>query len=192
MGKRVNATRRGARFGVWLLAALTLTPLTLAGTGSPAVAHSDPDHLALTPPMGWSNWDAFSPKTVTEEHIRAITDKMAALGMRDVGYEYVIVGAGWQADARAANGEMQADGTKFPGGMKALADYVHSQGLQVRPSGGAGYAELPGVAHAGNRHALPAPPMPTKPSSMRTPSRAGESTSSGWTVAATRACDQPI
>ena len=119
-----------AKFGVWLAAALTLTPLTLAGTAAPAVAHPDPNHLALTPPMGWSNWDAFSPQTVTEQHIRAITDKMAALGMRDVGYEYVIVGAGWQADTRAANGEMQADGTKFPSGMKALADYVHSKGFK--------------------------------------------------------------
>ena len=119
-----------AKFGVWLVAALTLTPLTLAGTAAPAVAHPDPNHLAMTPPMGWSNWDAFSPQTVTEQHIRANTDKMAALGMRDVGYEYVIVGAGWQADTRAADGEMQADGTKFPSGMKALADYVHSKGFE--------------------------------------------------------------
>lgn len=70
------------------------------------------------------------PQTVTEEHIRAATDEMAALGMREVGYEYVIVGAGWQADTRDTNGEMQTDSTKFPSGMKALADYVHSQGFK--------------------------------------------------------------
>src|SRR4051812_1765213 len=97
-----------------------LTPLTLAGTGTSAVAGTEPGRLALTPPMGWSNWDAFSPQTVTEQHIRAITDDMTALGMRDLGYQYVIVGAGWQADTRSADGEMQADATKFPGGMKAL------------------------------------------------------------------------
>ena len=85
-GKRLDVTRRVVVCGVWLIAAVMLTPLTLAGTSTPAVAVTEPDHLALTPPMGWSNWDAFSPKTVTEEHIRAITDKMAALGMRDVGY----------------------------------------------------------------------------------------------------------
>ena len=135
-------------FAVWLLAALMLTPLTLAGTGSPALANTDPNHLALTPPMGWSNWDAFSPETVTEQHIRAITDKMTALGMRDVGYEYIIVGAGWQADTRATDGEMQADGTKFPGGMKALADYVHSQGFKF------GLQQAPGM------HNCPGWPMP--------------------------------
>jgi len=144
VGKRVNATRRDARFGVWLLLSLTLTSLTLAGTAASAVAHSDPNHLALTPPMGWSNWDAFSPRTVTEEHIRAVTDKMAALGMREVGYEYVIVGAGWQADARAANGEMQADGIKFPSGMKALADYVHSKGFKFGLQAAPGRQNCPG------------------------------------------------
>ena len=81
-------------------------------------------------------------------HIRAITDKMTALGMRDVGYEYVIVGAGWQADTRAANGEMQADGTKFPSGMKALADYVHSKGFKF------------GLQHAPGRQNCPGWPMP--------------------------------
>lgn len=131
-------------FTVWLLAPLMLTSLTLAGTGAPAVAHGDPDHLALTPPMGWSNWDAFSPRTVTEQHIRAITDKMTALGMRDVGYEYVIVGAGWQAGSRAANGEMQADGTKFPGGMRALADYVHSKGFEFGLQAAPGSQNCPG------------------------------------------------
>ena len=131
-----------------LLTALTLTPLTLAGAGSAAMAHTDPNHLALTPPMGWSNWDAFSPQTVTEQHIRDITDRMAALGMRDVGYEYVIVGAGWQADARADTGEMQADDTKFPSGMKALADYVHGKGFKF------------GLQHAPGRQNCPGWPMP--------------------------------
>lgn len=142
-GMRLAVTRQVAMLGVWL-AALALTPLTLTGTGTPAVAHTDPNHLALTPPMGWSNWDAFSPQTVTEQQIRAITDKMAALGMRDVGYEYVIVGAGWQADTRAADGEMQSDGTKFPSGMKALADYVHSRGFKFGLQHAPGMKNCPG------------------------------------------------
>ncbi|MDX6310504.1 MAG: alpha-galactosidase [Nocardioidaceae bacterium] len=131
-----------------------LTPLTLAGTGSPAVADTDRNHLALTPPMGWSNWDAFSPRTVTAQDIRAITDKMAALGMRHLGYKYIIVGSGWQARTRATDGEMQADGTKFPGGMKALADYVHSKGFKF------GLQQAPGMQ---NCPGWPAPGTGTAP-----------------------------
>jgi len=59
------ASTRSRLVAVAALAVLSLTSLTLEGIGSLAVAHPDPNHLALTPPMGWSNWDAFSPRTVT-------------------------------------------------------------------------------------------------------------------------------
>jgi alpha-galactosidase len=50
--------------------------------------------------------------------------------MRDAGYEYVVIDDCWQANARDQNGDLQPDPQRFPAGMKALADYVHSLGLK--------------------------------------------------------------
>lgn len=140
--------------GACLLTATVLTPMALGGGSRSAEAHETPVHLAPTPPMGWSNWDAFSPQTVTEQDIREVTDRMVENGMQDAGYEYVIVGAGWQAETRAENGEMQADPIKFPSSMKALADYVHSKGFKF------GFQQAPGMR---NCVAWPRPGTGTAP-----------------------------
>lgn len=50
--------------------------------------------------------------------------------MKEAGYEYIIVDAGWKAKKRDAQGRLKADPGKFPSGMKALADYVHGKGLK--------------------------------------------------------------
>ena len=49
--------------------------------------------------------------------------------MQAAGYQYIVIDDGWMAPARDAGGNLQADPAKFPGSMKALADYVHSKGL---------------------------------------------------------------
>jgi alpha-galactosidase len=46
----------------------------------------------------------------------------------DHGYTYVNIDDGWEAPARAANGEILCN-EKFPD-MKVTADYVHSKGLR--------------------------------------------------------------
>lgn len=51
-------------------------------------------------------------------------------GMKNAGYEYIIVDAGWKAQNRDEEGRLRADPDKFPSGIKALADYVHSKGLK--------------------------------------------------------------
>ena len=85
--------------------------------------------LARTPPMGWNSWNAFELK-IDEALIRSTADAIASNGMKSAGYEYVIVDAGWKANRRDADGRLVADPQKFPSGMKALADYVHSKGLK--------------------------------------------------------------
>lgn len=85
--------------------------------------------LALTPPMGWNSWNSFG-KQIDEGLIKQQADAMVSSGMKDVGYEYLVVDGGWRAATRDADGNMQVDLTKFPSGMKALADYVHSKGLK--------------------------------------------------------------
>jgi alpha-galactosidase len=84
--------------------------------------------LARTPPMGWNSWNKFACN-VSEKLIREVADAMVATGMRDAGYQYLVIDDCWQVD-RDPNGNILADSKRFPSGMKALADYVHSKGLK--------------------------------------------------------------
>lgn len=115
-----------ARFAV-VAAALVMGSLAVASRSS-AGAHAAPGNgLARTPPMGWNSWNHFSCN-ITEQTIRETADAMVVTGMRNAGYRYVVIDDCWQV-ARDANGALVADPARFPHGIKALADYVHSKGL---------------------------------------------------------------
>lgn len=86
------------------------------------------ENLALTPPMGWNTWNRFGCD-VTEELIRNTADAMVSSGMRDAGYIYLVIDDCWQV-SRDSLGFIQPDPKRFPSGMKALADYVHSKDLK--------------------------------------------------------------
>jgi len=85
--------------------------------------------LAKTPPMGWNSWNKFGC-SVSEKLIRETADAMVASGMQNVGYEYVNIDDCWQV-SRDTAGNIVADSERFPSGIKALADYVHSKGLKL-------------------------------------------------------------
>lgn len=87
------------------------------------------EHLAKTPPMGWNSWNFFHAD-ISEEKIKSIADAMVSSGMKDAGYEYVIIDDGWVTKTRDADGHVVVDATKFPNGIKPLADYIHSLGLK--------------------------------------------------------------
>lgn len=87
------------------------------------------DGLAMTPPMGWNSWNHYACN-IDEKLIRATADAMAANGMRDAGYKYVNLDDCWHG-ARDTDGWIQSDPERFPSGIKALADYVHSKGLKL-------------------------------------------------------------
>jgi alpha-galactosidase len=84
--------------------------------------------LARTPPMGWNSWNKFGCN-VSEQLIRETADALVATGMKDAGYQYVVIDDCWQV-SRDARGVIVPDAQRFAGGMKALADYVHSKGLK--------------------------------------------------------------
>ncbi|WP_235512631.1 glycoside hydrolase family 27 protein [Sphingomonas sp. Leaf17] len=84
--------------------------------------------LAQTPPMGWNSWNKFACK-VDEATIRATADTMATGGMKDAGYQYVVIDDCWHG-ARDANGFITEDRARFPSGLKALGDYIHARGLK--------------------------------------------------------------
>ena len=91
--------------------------------------HIYQNELARTPPMGWNSWNIFRGD-IDEQKIREIADAMVESGMRDAGYEYLVLDDGWMADKRDKEGKLAADPNKFPGGMKALGDYIHGKGLK--------------------------------------------------------------
>ena len=84
--------------------------------------------LALTPPMGWNTWNKFACN-VSDELVRGMADAMTKSGMKDAGYQYVVIDDCWQV-SRDRNANIVADPQRFPNGIKAVADYVHSVGLK--------------------------------------------------------------
>lgn len=87
------------------------------------------NELARTPPMGWNSWNAFHGD-IDEQKIRGIADAMVESGMHNAGYTYLVIDDGWMADKRNSEGKLVADPNKFPSGIKALSDYIHSKGLK--------------------------------------------------------------
>ena len=94
----------------------------------PASAQIERDSLAQTPPMGWNSWNKFACH-VSEDLIQSVADAIATNGMKEAGYQYVVIDDCWQV-SRDENGFILADPQRFPSGIKALADYVHSKGLK--------------------------------------------------------------
>jgi alpha-galactosidase len=86
------------------------------------------EQLAKTPPMGWNSWNKFGCD-VSEKLVMEAADQMVASGMQDAGYQYIVIDDCWQID-RDETGEIVVDKAKFPGGIKKLADYIHSKGLK--------------------------------------------------------------
>ena len=108
---------------IFLLTALCslLAPISLAQSN---VSQG----LALTPPMGWNTWNKFACN-VSDQLVRGMADAMVKSGMKDAGYRYIVIDDCWQV-SRDAQGNIVADPQRFPNGIKAVADYVHSLRLK--------------------------------------------------------------
>lgn len=95
-----------------------------------ASAQTTPRNLLTpTPPMGWMTWNLFQGN-INEQLIRETADAMVEGGFRDAGYKYIFIDDLWQG-GRDRHNNMIPDPVKFPNGIKALADYVHSKGLKL-------------------------------------------------------------
>lgn len=85
--------------------------------------------IQLTPPMGWNSWNTFGEK-IDETMIREMADAMVSTGLLEAGYNYLVIDDCWAELTRDENNRLVASREKFPNGMKAVADYVHSKGLK--------------------------------------------------------------
>ncbi|KAG8765506.1 hypothetical protein FRC12_007455 [Ceratobasidium sp. 428] len=87
--------------------------------------------LARTPQMGWNTWNKFACD-ISEDLILSAANAIVKTGLKDVGYEYVVVDDCWQAPAReSGTNKPVADSTRFPNGIKHLSDNVHKLGLKM-------------------------------------------------------------
>jgi len=103
--------------------------------------------LAVTPPMGWNDWNKYGC-SISDSLIRQQANAMVSSGMKAAGYQYINIDDCWLSKSRNSSGNVVPDPSKFPNGMKAVADYVHSQGLKLgiyTDAGTATCAEFPGM-----------------------------------------------
>jgi len=99
--------------------------------------------VAKIPPLGWSSWNTFQ-FAVSDSLIREMADAIVSSGLAKAGYNYVLIDDGWpscekfnkdgscsiQTPRNATTHQIIPDPTKFPNGIAALADYVHSKNLK--------------------------------------------------------------
>ncbi len=130
MPRSVRRLLACATAGVLWTGALGAVAVTadVAVTATPAAALDN--GLALTPPMGFNDWNAFGCN-VSEQLIEQTADYLVTSGLKDAGYTYVNIDDCWMTHTRDADGRLVPDPVKFPDGIKGTADYVHSKGLKL-------------------------------------------------------------
>jgi len=100
--------------------------VAVAASANPASAAQ-----ATLPQMGFNNWNSTHCRDeFNETMIRGIADKFISLGLRDAGYRYVNIDDCWANWQRDKNGKLEPNPKRFPGGIKALAEYIHQHGLK--------------------------------------------------------------
>nr|WP_209649058.1 NPCBM/NEW2 domain-containing protein [Kibdelosporangium banguiense] len=87
--------------------------------------------LSRTPVMGFNNWNSTHCRAeFNEAMVKGIADLFVSRGLKDAGYQYVNIDDCWAEPQRASDGNLVPNRTRFPNGIKAVADYVHSKGLK--------------------------------------------------------------
>lgn len=80
--------------------------------------------------MGWNTWNTFGAE-ISDQLIRESADAFVASGLKEAGYQYIVVDDCWSQKTRDPETDrLMAEPQKFPDGMKAVADYVHAKGLK--------------------------------------------------------------
>lgn len=137
-----------------MAAAAALTVLVGAASAAPRDPASATQIKVPAPVLGWASWNAFASSINFDVLKKQIDAYAAPGGLKDAGYTYFNLDDGWWQGARDAAGNILVDEAEWPGGMKAVADYIHSKGLKAGiytdagPSG-CGYLNTTRPASAG-------------------------------------------
>jgi alpha-galactosidase len=123
------------------VAALSVVTLALAGTAAVAALPTAPaasaldNGLALTPPMGFNDWNAVGCG-VSEAFIKQTADflhthQVNGRTLQQDGYTYVNIDDCWAQPGRDSAGNLVPNPSKFPDGIASAAAYVHGLGLKL-------------------------------------------------------------
>ena len=109
------------------------TLLYALGFAHPVVALVSPDGIGRLPAMGWNSWNEYGCN-IKEDVFVTVAKQLVALGLKDLGYQYVNIDDCWSDKQRRRNPttkELIPDGQKFPRGISYVAEQVHSLGLKL-------------------------------------------------------------
>jgi Alpha galactosidase A/Alpha galactosidase C-terminal beta sandwich domain len=89
-------------------------------------------------PMGWNSWNSFA-NIVNSQIVQQQAKALASNGMKEAGYEYVVIDEGWWLGERDGAGNIVVDPRQWPalkpgqkdGDMANIAGYIHSLGLKA-------------------------------------------------------------
>ncbi|MFI1028921.1 ricin-type beta-trefoil lectin domain protein [Streptomyces sp. NPDC020951] len=109
---------------------LTATAALLFVQPGPAQAATSRQISVPTAPMGWASWNSFAAK-IDYNVIKQQVDAFVAAGLPAAGYNYINIDEGWWQGTRDSAGNITIDESEWPGGMSAIADYIHSKGLKA-------------------------------------------------------------
>jgi hypothetical protein len=129
-GRRLkSAVIRALAVGLALtgFAAVDSHPVPVAAQ---AAALSTNQIAVPTAPMGWASWNSFA-SAIDYNTIKAQADALVSSGMAAAGYKYVNIDEGWWLGSRDSSGAITVSTTQWPGGMAAIASYIHSLGLKA-------------------------------------------------------------
>ncbi|GAA3028406.1 NPCBM/NEW2 domain-containing protein [Microbacterium dextranolyticum] len=127
-----TSLRRGRGRLAGLCLAVAIAATALVTLPPPSSAEALDNGLAPTPPMGYNTWNQFYCNNgggLTATALKKVADDIVNRGLKDVGYEYVVLDDCFQ-DGRDENGVMKVKADRFPDGIKPVADYIHSKGLK--------------------------------------------------------------
>ncbi len=79
--------------------------------------------------MGWASWNNYRVN-ITEDIVKAQAGALVELGLKKAGYTFINIDDGFFG-GRDGNGKLLVHPKRFPHGMKALADYIHSKELKA-------------------------------------------------------------
>ncbi len=129
-GRSLRLSGSGLRTSVIVVILISACLISMASNQKMPAAYALANGQEMTPVMGWSSWNAYF-SNINASVIEKAADAVVSSGMKAAGYQYVNTDEGWWSGTRDGNGNITVDQSKWPGGMQALASYIHSKGLKA-------------------------------------------------------------